>query len=230
MVTLDVNRIYPEEEFFASVSIRTLLTDVLTIWALEHPYTEDTPEAPGTPTAQSYRQGMHELLAPFVYVLESENRPVPVLPTCQDHAQEDAGSEDAVYRCTDLGILRTQLDVDYTEHDAYLLFCKMMEAMHPVYAPVEPGHVVREAAQTCLVTHSFMQKPTQSRFCLFPGGALLTIIGVLPHSAWAVVHLTHSTYRWLWCALLVGWLGIGSVQGKFTIRCSKISTSVCTNI
>ena len=145
MVTLDVNRIYPEEEFFASASIRTLLTDVLTIWALEHPCTEDTPE-PGTPKAQSYRQGMHELLAPFVYVLENEMRPLPSLPTRQDRAQEGADNEDAVYRCTDLGILRTQLDADYAEHDAYLLFCKMMEAMHPVYAPVAPGHVVRETA------------------------------------------------------------------------------------
>eukprot|EP01043_Picozoa_sp_COSAG02_P000981 COSAG02_NODE_20_length_53673_cov_86.864841_16_plen_231_part_00 len=230
MVTLDVNRIYPEEEFFASVSIRALLTDVLTIWALEHPYTEDTPEALGTPTAQSYRQGMHELLAPFVYVLENEKRPVPALPTRQDRAQEDADNEDAVYRCTDLGILRTQLDVDYTEHDAYLLFCKMMEAMHPVYAPVEPGHVVREAAQTRLATHPFMIKPTQSR-----SGYLLAGRGAADYHRSAATfsmgrHLTHSTYHWLWCAMLTSWLAIGSVQGKFTIHCSKITTSGCTNI
>lgn len=146
MVALDVNRIYPEEDFFASASIRTLLTDVLTIWALEHPCTEDTPEAPGTPIAQSYRQGMHELLAPFVYVLENEKRPLPSLPTRQGREKEDADNDYAVYRCTDLGILSTQLDADYTEHDAYLVFCKMMEAMHPVYAPVAPGHVVRKTA------------------------------------------------------------------------------------
>ena len=149
VVTLDVNRIYPEEDFFASTSIRTLLTDVLTIWALEHPCSEDAcgPQSsePGAPMAQSYRQGMHELLAPFVYVLETEKRPVPAMPERHDLAQQDAHNEEAVYRCTDLGILRTQLDADYAEHDAYLLFRKMMEAMRSVYAPVEPGHVVRES-------------------------------------------------------------------------------------
>ena len=39
--------------------MRRIVTDVLTVWALEHP-------KPG------YRQGMHELLAPIVFVLDKE--------------------------------------------------------------------------------------------------------------------------------------------------------------
>ena len=37
LVEIDVNRIYPEVPFFEAQHIRTRITDILTIWALENP-------------------------------------------------------------------------------------------------------------------------------------------------------------------------------------------------
>lgn len=84
----------------------------------------------GCSSEPAYRQGMHELLAPLVYVLEREQCGQP------------EGGDDAVERSTDMGILRLQLDGRYAEHDAYLLFTKMMEVMVDYFAPVGDGHVV----------------------------------------------------------------------------------------
>jgi hypothetical protein len=156
-VALDVNRIYPEEEFFEAASIRTMLADVLTIWALEHPRSEDsvggqmsgTDQGKESAPAQSYRQGMHELLAPILFVLESEKRAINA--NAAGGHRDEAGQ--AVYRCTDIGIVLTQLDMDHTEHDAYLLFSKMMEVMEAFFDPVEPGHVVCELQASSTVQH-----------------------------------------------------------------------------
>ena len=146
LVEIDVNRIYPEVPFFEAQHIRTRITDILTIWALENPDPSeyDTPPltlvpagirpltvgGDGCSSEPAYRQGMHELLAPLVYVLEREQCGQP------------EGGDDAVERSTDMGILRLQLDGRYAEHDAYLLFTKMMEVMVDYFAPVGDGHVV----------------------------------------------------------------------------------------
>ena len=58
----DTNRLYPNGcgDFFEQMSAVTAgMTNVLFLWSRMHPDT-------------SYRQGMHELLAPFVWLMESE--------------------------------------------------------------------------------------------------------------------------------------------------------------
>eukprot|EP01116_Phalansterium_solitarium_P022128 TRINITY_DN7193_c0_g1_i1.p1 TRINITY_DN7193_c0_g1~~TRINITY_DN7193_c0_g1_i1.p1 ORF type:complete len:614 (+),score=159.05 TRINITY_DN7193_c0_g1_i1:232-2073(+) len=58
-INQDIERTYPESEFFQQKSIQELMLRILFIYARQNP-------------KLSYKQGMHELLAPIVYVLMNE--------------------------------------------------------------------------------------------------------------------------------------------------------------
>lgn len=70
------------------------------------------------PTRGGYRQGMHELLAPIVHVLEAD--------AIDRSALGEEASLDAA--------LIEYLDSSFIEHDAYLLFSKMMDHAQSFYA------------------------------------------------------------------------------------------------
>jgi TBC1 domain family protein 5 len=55
MINLDLQRTYPEDDFFQSPAAQADMLEVLFLWAKLHPEI-------------SYRQGMNELLAPIVWV------------------------------------------------------------------------------------------------------------------------------------------------------------------
>jgi TBC1 domain family protein 5 len=57
MINQDIVRTYPEITFFQSAEIRAMMLRVLFVYSKMHPVV-------------SYKQGMHELLAPFIYLLE----------------------------------------------------------------------------------------------------------------------------------------------------------------
>ena len=80
---------------------------VLTIWSSLNP-------------AISYRQGMHELLAPLLVVLERDGQ-------CGDKSTADS----------EAGLLGCVTDKDFTEHDAYALFEKLMAVISESFAPQE---------------------------------------------------------------------------------------------
>ena len=68
----DLNRLYMngiEEEYFQTDERQALLTNSLMLWCMLHKET-------------SYRQGMHEIVAPIVWVLEEELR------YCSSHSHE----------------------------------------------------------------------------------------------------------------------------------------------
>ncbi|KAG6468066.1 hypothetical protein ZIOFF_072632 [Zingiber officinale] len=57
MLNQDLSRLYPDEEsYFQTTTCQTMLRRILLLWCLIHPEC-------------GYRQGMHELLAPLLYVL-----------------------------------------------------------------------------------------------------------------------------------------------------------------
>ena len=67
-----MTRLYPDgaEDFFEAAPVRHSLVNVLFVWCRMHPDT-------------SYRQGMHELVAPLYFVLEGEKlRPSSVPGRC----------------------------------------------------------------------------------------------------------------------------------------------------
>ncbi|XP_035212198.1 TBC1 domain family member 5-like isoform X3 [Stegodyphus dumicola] len=101
----DVVRTFPEIEFFRSPKIQKMMISILFSYAREHPHA-------------SYKQGMHELLAPIIYVLHCDQQ-------IYLHASKSQDLE------LDIHILLNQ---NYMEHDAFFLFCHLMEAVKDWYS------------------------------------------------------------------------------------------------
>lgn len=82
-----------------------MILDILFVYCKTHP------------DRGGYRQGMHELLAPIVHVVEQDavDRAAVVADSSLDQSMLDI------------------LDSAYVEHDAYLLFSCLMERAHSFY-------------------------------------------------------------------------------------------------
>ncbi|KAI8060074.1 rab-GTPase-TBC domain-containing protein [Gongronella butleri] len=109
VIRQDVDRTFPDVDFFRSQLVQERMTDILFIYCKIH---EDV----------SYRQGMHELLAPFYWVVAADSL---------EDTSEAAAHElqlDPSYR-----LMAQILDPNYVEHDAYLLFEKLMTYAKPWY-------------------------------------------------------------------------------------------------
>ncbi|KAK0389508.1 hypothetical protein NLU13_3083 [Sarocladium strictum] len=105
----DVQRL-PDEANYHDTRIQNLILDILFVYCKSNP------------SGGGYRQGMHELLAPILHVIEQD---------ALDRAMVgDIGSEDET-------MLET-LDSAYVEHDAYILFAKVMTQAQAFYE-VQPA-------------------------------------------------------------------------------------------
>jgi len=87
----DVERTYPEYSYFQDQWVKDMMMGILFV------YSKDNPEV-------SYKQGMHELLAPIIYILDQEKM-TPV-----------AGS-----------LLSHLMDKNHIEEDAYIIFERLMK-------------------------------------------------------------------------------------------------------
>eukprot|EP00742_Colponemidia_sp_Colp-10_P010695 GILJ01011769.1.p1 GENE.GILJ01011769.1~~GILJ01011769.1.p1 ORF type:complete len:1254 (-),score=118.15 GILJ01011769.1:125-3886(-) len=116
----DLERLYPRgcDEYFQTPKIRQLMFSILVIWSKLHAQT-------------SYRQGMHELLAPFVWICDREKIQL------EDPASSSMphGFGDDLDRA-----MRHLMDARYVEADAFALFSKLMEHMEPLFLTPQPGH------------------------------------------------------------------------------------------
>ncbi|CAK7207909.1 hypothetical protein SEUCBS139899_010724 [Sporothrix eucalyptigena] len=101
----DVRRL-PDDPFYHQEEIQTLILDVLFVFCKEHP------------DAGGYRQGMHELLAPIVHVLDEDAIESSSLRSAP--APEDAD-------------MTEMLDACFIEHDAYAIFVKVMSKARAFY-------------------------------------------------------------------------------------------------
>lgn len=100
----DVIRTFPEIDFFHTSKVQQMMVNILFCFAREYPHI-------------SYRQGMHELLAPIIYVL---------------HSDQEAFS--AASKTTSIkDDIRILLDPLYTEHDAFYIFCQVMDVVESWY-------------------------------------------------------------------------------------------------
>ncbi|KAI0213958.1 TBC1 domain family member 5 [Lamellibrachia satsuma] len=104
----DVIRTFPEIEFFKAPSLRETMIMVLFCFARHV-------------GKLSYRQGMHELLAPIIFVLHCDHQAFL-------HASETESFGD---------ILKEVLNPDYIEHDAFAMLCQIMETVGPWYVSNE---------------------------------------------------------------------------------------------
>ncbi|RVE66889.1 hypothetical protein OJAV_G00111880 [Oryzias javanicus] len=108
MIKQDVFRTFPEIRYFQDDDVRTKLTDILFCYAREN-------------EQLLYKQGMHELLAPIVFVLHCDHQ------TFQ-HASETASPSEE---------MKCLLDPVYLEHDAYAMFSHLMETAEPWFSSFE---------------------------------------------------------------------------------------------
>ncbi|XP_039252649.2 TBC1 domain family member 5-like isoform X1 [Styela clava] len=109
----DVKRTYflrfPEMEYFHNEAVHELLVNVLFCYAQEH-------------SDLSYRQGMHELLAPLVFIIHCD-----LQAAC--HAREIGH--------INKDLIDVILNEEYLEHDSYDMFCKLMESTNAWYSITE---------------------------------------------------------------------------------------------
>ncbi|KAM8840263.1 TBC1 domain family member 5 isoform 1-T3 [Spinachia spinachia] len=108
MIEQDVLRTFPEIRYFQDHDVRTKLTDILFCYAREN-------------EQLLYKQGMHELLAPIVFVLHCDHQAF-------QHASETASPSEE---------MKCLLDPEYLEHDAYALFSHLMETAEPWFSSYE---------------------------------------------------------------------------------------------
>ena len=123
----DVQRL-PEVPFYHEPHVQTLILDVLFI------YCKLNPDVGG------YRQGMHELLAPIVYVVNQD----AINPV-------DAASDSTA----DLAMVE-MLDASFIEHDAFALFSRLMDHAKGFY------EVSETAQKNSLPTSTSGQQPQTS--------------------------------------------------------------------
>lgn len=108
MIEQDVRRTFPEMQFFQQENVRKILTDVLFCYAREN-------------EQLLYKQGMHELLAPIIFTLHCDHQAFL-------HASESAQPSEE---------MKTLLNPEYLEHDAYAMFSQLMETAEPWFSTFE---------------------------------------------------------------------------------------------
>uniref|UniRef100_A0A8C4QIJ7 TBC1 domain family member 5 n=1 Tax=Eptatretus burgeri TaxID=7764 RepID=A0A8C4QIJ7_EPTBU len=108
IIQQDVTRTFPEILFFQDALVQEMMADVLFCFARENEHL-------------LYRQGMHELLAPILFVLHCDHQALR-------HASE-------LNKPTET--LCILLDPKFIEHDAYSTFSKLMETAEPWFSHFE---------------------------------------------------------------------------------------------
>ncbi|KAK6509605.1 hypothetical protein TWF481_004340 [Arthrobotrys musiformis] len=108
----DIDRTYPDTEFFRSPDVQVTLSNVLFVWSKLNPDT-------------SYRQGMHELAAPVYWVIHSDAIEEPAAGS--DKLDGGFTSVSVVSASVDReDVMKELLDAKYIEHDTFSLFQKIM--------------------------------------------------------------------------------------------------------
>jgi TBC1 domain family protein 5 len=104
----------PDNVYFRQPGTQDMMLDILFVWCKMHP-------------GIGYRQGMHEILAPLLWVVERD---------AINTTTSDKGSSDP--------LLMDMLDSQYIEHDSHTLFSLIMQTAQSFYAPAETGSTTRE--------------------------------------------------------------------------------------
>jgi len=124
-IELDLKRTYPELAFFSSRQTRTQMLNILFTWCKSH-------------SQISYRQGMHELLAPILLVNTAQRAFLNQLPSkCRGVGIDDEisdkppSTDDSI--SVPLQLLRLAQDKAFIEHDSYFVFNSLMSSMGQFY-------------------------------------------------------------------------------------------------
>lgn len=106
LIHQDVMRTNPSVEFYKEESIQEIMLNILFCYAREHP-------------TICYRQGMHEVLAPLIFVIYADQ-------VCVDHIRDES-------HINIDSNLSEVLNSEYLEADSYSLFCCVMKSLELFY-------------------------------------------------------------------------------------------------
>ncbi|KAJ4993758.1 tbc domain-containing protein [Stagonosporopsis vannaccii] len=125
----DIERCMPDNVYFRQPATQNMMLDVLFVWCKMHP-------------SIGYRQGMHEVLAPLLWVVERDavdvSAKASVDPTLAD-----------------------MLDSTYIEHDTHTLFALIMHTAKSFFAPADPQSTSKETpmlARSSRIFDSYLPK------------------------------------------------------------------------
>jgi TBC1 domain family member 5 len=104
--------------FFREASTQKTLLDILFIYSKLHP-------------DLGYRQGMHELLGPILWVVNDD--------AIQPHAPQSIEAGDT--------LMSDVLDGRYAEHDSFALFCAVMQTQKASYETGDPTPPIVERSR-----------------------------------------------------------------------------------
>ncbi|RHZ68124.1 GTPase-activating protein GYP6 [Aspergillus thermomutatus] len=106
-ISQDVDRCLQENFFFREPATKAKMIDILFIYAKLNP-------------DLGYRQGMHELLAPILWVIHGDavDGKVHEEPSAKEEGDE---------------LMLQLLNADYVEHDSFALFCSVMQTTRVYY-------------------------------------------------------------------------------------------------
>ena len=107
----DVERCMPDEPYFRKPETQRILLDILFIFCKIN---QDV----------GYRQGMHEVLAPILWVIEED-----ALDETNEDTQNSSDQD---------SVMRQMLDSTYIEHDAFTLLSLVMRSAKSFYELGEP--------------------------------------------------------------------------------------------
>ncbi|XP_066928288.1 TBC1 domain family member 5-like isoform X2 [Clytia hemisphaerica] len=128
LILQDLDRLHPEIEFFQQEEIKKYLLHILFCYARENPQV-------------SYKQGMHEILSPLIYVMYTN---CTAIKNTKESISED---------------VKNIVDFEFIEHDAYLLFYNIMESIQPWYVDLRPIEAPPTQQQQNHGSSGMFQKP-----------------------------------------------------------------------
>jgi len=111
MIVQDIDRTYPEYIYFKQQWVKDMMLDILFIYSKENPVI-------------SYRQGMHELLAPVIYMLDQEK-----------------------LEASERSVLSKIMDSKYIHHDSYIIFERLMKTTGVWFISKSPSDTKTEQKQ-----------------------------------------------------------------------------------
>ncbi|CAG9532496.1 unnamed protein product [Cercopithifilaria johnstoni] len=118
-INRDVERTFPELEYFKDENVRTIMSDILFIYAKQH-------------SDISYRQGMHEILATLIFVLNYDQQAFA-------HLMEQNGLKELPPE--ELKILCVVNNQDFLEHDSFEIFTQLMMMLERWYLAGDEEYV-----------------------------------------------------------------------------------------
>ncbi|XP_023308916.2 TBC1 domain family member 5 [Lucilia cuprina] len=136
VIKQDVVRTFPGVDFFRKPLVQNSMCNILFYYAREHPY-------------MSYRQGMHEILAPVIFVMYGDHQSLLHFREIAKNVEID-------------NTLLNVLNPSYLEADSYFIFSRIMSSIESYYRVSNSLPTKLNGANSPLPTSGIENNPNYS--------------------------------------------------------------------